>query len=163
IPVEEEIFDLTKVLVESLANRLNSIINPSTPTVNCFTWAELHQKLALLQSAFGDKCRVKLTNLHLEFIFKKYVGPTQWPIFGNLFQFRKSPLKSMTTWGEQYGKIVGLRLGDFRAVQLNDYDHIKTAFSNPAFNGHPEFKPLHYLMGGQDHGKDAYICCQVVK
>jgi hypothetical protein len=58
----------------------------------------------------------------------------------------------MVSWKKKYGPIVGLRLGEFRVVLLNDYDDIREAFNKVEFNGRPEFKPAHLFAGGEEHG-----------
>ncbi len=58
----------------------------------------------------------------------------------------------MSSWHKKYGNIVGLRLGSYRYVMISDYDLIKEAFNQDAFNGRPEFKPTLLFAGGVEHG-----------
>jgi hypothetical protein len=41
------------------------------------------------------------------------VGPLRLPIVGHLPFLGRDPLKVLEKWKAQYGKIVGLRFGDF--------------------------------------------------
>ncbi|KAM7508561.1 hypothetical protein LguiA_019014 [Lonicera macranthoides] len=52
-------------------------------------------------------------------------GPPRWPIVGNLFQLGQLPHRDLTSFCEQYGPLVYLRLGSVDAITTNDPDIIR--------------------------------------
>jgi len=58
----------------------------------------------------------------------------------------------MMDWKKTYGPLVGVRLGDWRTIIINDLEWIKEAFNQEAFNGRPEFKAAMMFTGGDEHG-----------
>ncbi|CAG7731119.1 unnamed protein product, partial [Allacma fusca] len=69
-------------------------------------------------------------------------GPHGIPIFGNALQLGKHFCKSALDLQNQYGDIIGVRMGTYWTVILNNPEDRREAFSKPEFCGRVGFNPI---------------------
>ncbi len=76
-------------------------------------------------------------------------GPKSYPLFGNLFSFRKDPLDFLSTCAQKYGDISHFRIANVNAYLLSDPDFIEYVLvrNSANFIKGRVFRSNHLLLG----------------
>jgi hypothetical protein len=75
-------------------------------------------------------------------------GPVGYPIFGNLLQLRPDPSEQLRRWGEKYGGVYQIMMGNTPVVVFNSMQAARDVFigQGAALVDRPTFYTFHGVM-----------------
>jgi cytochrome P450 family 2 subfamily J len=65
-------------------------------------------------------------------------GPCSFPVVGSLLSVGLDLKSAFQRWRQEWGSIVGFKMGSDLAIVISDFDMLNEAFKDDRFNGRPE-------------------------